>query len=105
MYDGSGLVERPQTLDTRKMGLFDETVLVAKKLHWRHWGTGKATATGRITYCVIGYKPCRTRAGTVTVAGRFLDRCGSYKFYYYETIRWQARGVHQKAELPHETQC
>lgn len=105
MYDGVGFVERPRKLDTRKMGLFDETVIVAKKLHWRHWGTSKATATGRITYCVTEYVPCRTRVGKVVVQGRFLDRCGAYKFYYYKTIRWRARGIKQNADLYYTHLC
>jgi hypothetical protein len=113
-YD-SRVVVKPSTVDSRKVLTknggqpFDETVYRARHLRWSGWGNQRAVAHGSITFCVIGYKRCRTRAGTVVLRGMHQYRCGDMTIREYKTLQWRsrARAVPDSAVIPlyFETDC
>lgn len=99
VFNGTRGAKRPKRLSVAHMtsprtGLpaYDETRLVARGLRWRRWGKRQAVGRGRLTYCVAGYRRCKTYRGRVQLAKRTPD----YEvpgLYTYDRARFVIRGT------------
>lgn len=73
---------------------YDETIYRARKLSWTGWGTSRAVGRGKITYCVLEYKRCRTKTGTVVVSRIQNMACGDEPAQpAYSRVRWNFPGA------------
>ena len=96
-YD-KGTVIRPSSLDASKITTssggppYDETIYRAKRLRWKGWGTSKAIGRGRITYCVIDYRKCRTKRGEVRLSQVWTNGCGDLARRSYRYVQWRFPG-------------
>ncbi len=73
---------------------YDETIYGARKLKWTGWGTSRAVGKGRITFCVLEYKPCRTKHGTVVLSRIQNMACGDESDQpAYSRVRWNFPGA------------
>lgn len=99
VFNGKRGVSKPRTLSVAHMSdpktgsrAYDETVLRARGLRWRGWGKAKAVGRGRITFCVIEYRPCRAYRGRVEVTKRRQD-FHTAGVYTYDRVRFVIPGT------------
>lgn len=108
-YDQTSVV-KPRSVDSEKIVTrtggppYDETIYHARKLKWRGWGSRRAVGTGKVTFCVIEYIPCKTRKATVVLTGPRIDGCGDVAERAYRWVRWNFPG-HRSARIEAAPSC
>jgi len=96
VYD-QGKRQKPASINSQRVltdvGLrpYDETIYRSSGLHWTRWGSRRAVGRGKVTFCVIEYRPCQTVRGSVVLTQPVkLDDCPTL---IYSRLRWQPRGL------------
>lgn len=99
VFDGTRDAMKPRNLSADHMRspatgerAYDETVLRGRRLTWRGWGSARAVGRGRITFCVIEYRGCKTYTGRIELRRRTPDP-DAEGLYSYDRARFVIPGV------------